>query len=127
MKKKQKTSKTMHWTPRILAILYLLFLAMFSLDIFDLKLGFWGTIVGLLMHNLPVFFLLIILIISWKHELVGGIGFILAGLLYIAGFVIPKSLTTGFQWYYFLWILTISVPAFIMGILFLLNWRRKKR
>ena len=76
-------NKLIYWTPRILSIIYILFLALFYLDIFDGNYGFWGTIIGLFMHNIPSLVLLIVLLISWKREIVGGIIFILAGLLYI--------------------------------------------
>ena len=46
-----KINKFIYWTPRVLSILFLIFLALFSLDIFEMNLGFWGTIVGLFMHN----------------------------------------------------------------------------
>ena len=118
-------NKIIYWAPRILAILFILFLAMFSLDVFDLQLDFWQTIVGLLMHNIPVLILLIVLIISWKYEIVGGIAFILAGLLYIV-FLAVNSIINGFEWYYLTWPLPISGPAILIGILFLINWRIKK-
>jgi len=120
--KKQKVSKFVYWTPRILSIVFILFLAMFSLDIFEGNYGFWGTILGLFMHNIPVLILTGVLIISWKYEIVGGIAFILAGLLYIATLLI-----SGFEWYMLLWILQISGIAFLVGILFLVNWYKKKR
>ena len=50
---KKKINKFIYWTPRILAILFILFLAMFSLDIFEGNYGFLGTIAGLFMHNIP--------------------------------------------------------------------------
>jgi|SRR3989344_9382015 len=114
--------KYLYWTPRILAILFILFLAMFSLDIFEGNYGFWGTILGLIMHNIPVFILIIVLIISWKHEIVGGIIFILAGLFYIITLLMNPQL----EWYMLSWSLLIAGPAFLIGILFLLNWKFKK-
>ena len=117
-----KVSKFIFWTPRILAILFILFLAMFSLDIFEGNYGFWGTILGLFIHNIPVIILLIVLIISWKYEIVGAIVFILGGLFYIAVLLMNE-----FESYMLLWILQISGPAFLVGILFYLNWRQKKR
>jgi len=122
----KRTSRLLYWTPRILAILFLVFLAIFSLDIFDMKLGFWGTILGLFMHNLPVFVLLIVLIISWTYEIVGGIGFIFAGILYIIGLIIRMSMAE-FRGYGFLWSLTIAGPAILIGVLFLICWKKKKR
>lgn len=103
-------NKFIYWAPRIISILFLLFLALFSLDIFEGNYGFWGTIIGLLMHNIPVFILAIILAISWRYEIVGGIGFILAGLLYLG--LASSSLI-------------IAGPAFLVGVLFLLNWQRR--
>ncbi|MFA6254787.1 MAG: hypothetical protein WC675_01985 [Patescibacteria group bacterium] len=119
----KKVNKFVYWAPRILAILFILFLAMFSLDIFDGNYGFWGTIVGLFMHNIPALILLAVLIISWKYEIVGGIVFILAGLAYIIMLMMNQT----FEWYMLSWALTISGPAFLVGILFLINWIKKSR
>lgn len=120
---KKKINKFVYWTPRILSIIFILFLALFSLDIFEGNYGFWGTILGLLMHNIPSLVLLIVLLISWKHEIVGGIGFVLAGILYLV-FISMNILETGFEWYYLIWALQISGIAFFIGIMFLINWYR---
>ena len=118
----KKISKSVYWTPRILSILFILFLALMSLDIFEGNYGFWGTIIGLFMHNIPVFILLIVLLISWKYEIAGGIAFILAGLLYIV-----LLMRNPFEWYMLVWSLQIAGPAFLIGILFLMNWFKKKK
>ena len=97
---------------------------MFSLDIFGNNYSFWETIIGLFMHNIPVFILAIVLWISWKHEIVWGIAFIFAGLLYV-GFVVANIIKTGFEWYYLAWIIQIAGIAFFIGILFLIGWKRK--
>src|SRR3989344_8840572 len=104
-------NKYLYWIPRILSIIFILFLAMFSLDIFDGNYGFWGTILGLFMHNIPVFILTIVLIISWKHEIVGAVAFILAGLLYIFSLLMKPEL----EWYMLSWSLIIAGPAFFIG------------
>ena len=104
MKKKvKKVGKFVYWTPRILSILFLLFLAVFSLDVFDACNNLLGCTVGLFMHNIPVFILIIILIISWKYEIVGAIAFFLAGIAYI----ILTLFRYQFQWYMISWILII--------------------
>lgn len=122
----QRTDKLLHWIPRIASIIFILFLAVFSLDIFDGGYGFWGTILGLLVHNIPSFVLLAVLIISWKHELVGGIVFTLAGLLYIS-MILVSALRNGFEWHLLSYSFIISGPAFIIGILFVINWLRSRR
>ena len=111
-----------YWTPRILGIIFVLFLMMFSLDVFQPELTIGQIAVGLFMHNIPALFLLLMLIISWKHEIVGGLAFILAGLLYILllGFN-PK-----FEWYMLSWSVIIAGPAFLIGILFTTSWFKKK-
>jgi len=118
-----KTGKALFWAPRILAILFVLFLTLFSLDVFEGGYGFWGTILALFMHNIPAIILLIVLIISWKRELVGAITFILAGLLYIAWLLISKKL----EWYMLIWSLIVAGPAFLVGILFFIGWKQKRK
>ena len=115
--------KFLYWTPRILSILFILFLSIFALDIFDMDLGFWGTIVGLFMHLIPSFVLIILLVVAWKYEWVGGIAFISAGILYIILLLINPQL----EWYMLSWSLIIAGPAFIVGILWILNWKNKKK
>jgi hypothetical protein len=122
-KRPKNISKFVYWIPRIVSIIFILFLMLFSLDIFDGHYGFWGTIVGLFMHNIPALILLIVLIISWKHEVVGGTGFILAGLLYI----ILLCTRPHFELYMLSWSLIIAGPAFLIGILFLIGWKKKKK
>ena len=115
-----KINKFILWTPRILGIILSCFLVIFSFDVFEMELSFWQTIGALFMHNIPSFILLAILIISWKHEIVGGITFILAGLLYIL-----MLLMRG--WYSLSGLLLIAGPAFLIGILFLISWRPKRK
>ena len=119
---KKKISKGLYWTPRILSIIFICFLALMSLDVFGTGLSFWQTLGALFMHNIPVFLLLIVLLISWKYEIVGGIAFILAGLLYII-----LLMRNPFEWYMLSWAIQIAGIAFFIGILFLMNWFKKKK
>lgn len=77
------------------------------------------------MHNIPALILLIVLIISWKHELVGAVVFALVGLLYLA--MILKNIFTDFSLLYQLvWSVQIVLPAFVIAYLYYLNWKREK-
>ena len=96
-------NKFIYWTPRILAIIFILFLALMSLDVFSEELNFWQTLLALFMHNIPALVLLIVLIISWKHEIVGGIAFILAGITYMVLLFINP-----FEWYMISWSIIIK-------------------
>lgn len=111
-----KINKFVYWTPRILSILFIAFISMFALDIFEMRLGFWGTIVGLFMHLIPSFVLIILLLIAWKREWVGAAAFLLFGLWYIIRIRGPLS-----------WYVIIAGPAFLVGILFMINWILKKK
>ncbi len=118
----RKISRFVYWTPRILSIIFICFLALFSLDVISPELSFWQIVAGLFVHNIPVFILLAVLLISWKYEIVGGIAFILAGILYII-VLIGKP----FEWYMLSWVVQISGVAFFIGILFIVNWLKKIR
>ncbi|MFA5392391.1 MAG: hypothetical protein WC306_01705 [Candidatus Paceibacterota bacterium] len=120
-----KINKFIYWTPRILSIVFICFLTLFSLDVFSPGLTFWQIVVGLFMHNIPVFILLAVLLISWKYEIVGGIVFILAGILYIIRLLMVMFMN-GFEWYGLFWSLQIAGPAFLIGILFIIGWIRKR-
>lgn len=122
----KRIGKFVYWTPRILSILFLCFLALFSLDVISPELSFWQIIIGLFIHNIPVFILLVVLLISWKREIVGGIAFILTGALYVV-MILTKVLNHSFKWYMVSWILTIAGPAFFIGILFIRNWQIRKK
>lgn len=118
-------NKFIFWTPRVLSILLIVFLAIFSLDVFDGDHGFWGTVLGLLIHNIPSFILLGILIISWKYEIIGGVAFILAGISYLVFTIVRETIE---PWYMSLVLsLILVVSAFLIGILFLVGWFKKKK
>ncbi len=109
--------KTLLWTPRIAGILFILFISLFALDIFDLKLGFWGTLFGLFMHLIPSILLTIAIVVAWKREWVGALLFIGWAVWYVATM-------RGFPWAVYL--LISGLPALI-GLLFLADWIWRKQ
>lgn len=121
---KNKISNSLYLSPRILSILFLLFLTIFSFDVFDSCNSFLTCLLGLFIHNIPVFILAILLWISWKHEIVGAITFIFAGLLYILQMAYNAFKYTG-GWYMLSYSLIIAGPAFFIAYLFWLNWKKK--
>jgi hypothetical protein len=121
-KNKQRVSKFIYWMPRILAILFIMFLTLFSLDVVSSSLSFWQIVIGLLMHNIPTLLLIIILIISWKYELVGAVAFTLAGIFYMV-----MVFTQPFKLYMLSWFIVIAGPAILVGVLFFINWYIKKK
>jgi len=73
-------AKLLYWFPRILTILAIAFMALFSLDSFGGNGSFGTKMLGFLIHNIPVLILTAILIIAWKWETTGGILFIIASI-----------------------------------------------
>lgn len=121
----KKIDKFIFWTPRIISIIFICFLALFSLDVLSPELSYWQIAIGLFMHNIPAFVLLAVLLISWKYEIVGGVAFILAGILYIS-ILLMNILKNPSDLYMLFWALQISGPAFIIGILFTIGWFKKR-
>ena len=106
------------WSPRVLTLLFAVFLSLFALDVFEEGYGFWDTVVALFLHLIPTWILLIVLAVSWRWEWVGAVMLVVLGLVYIhfaAGRGHPE------------WALVISGPLFLVGGLFLLNWLKRKQ
>jgi len=100
----------LHWTPRVLAIAFALFLALFALDIFSEKLTIGKTVIALLMHLIPTFLLLLVVAIAWRWRLVGGILFVLLGTASIFVFHTYREPIS---------FMVISLPIFVVGVLFI--------
>ncbi len=109
---KRPVPRVLFWAPRILGILFAVFISLFALDVFEEGYGFWGTILALLIHLIPTAILVAVLVISWRWEWVGGVLFPALGALYLI-------MAKGFPWSVYL---IVSGPLFLMGILFLVNW-----
>jgi cytochrome b561 len=122
-----KTStKVFHWLPRIICILAILFISLFALDAFAPELPFWQQIGAFLMHLIPSFILLGLLLIAWKWEYVGGIIFTLIGVLlspivFIHNYEMNGSILISLGI-----ISAITIPFAVVGILFFISDYRKK-
>ena len=123
-----KTSlQILHWSPRILCIMAILFVSMFALDAFDPKLTLLQQIGGFLIHLIPSFVLLACLIVAWKWELIGGI--------------ILASIGIGFSPFVYqlnyhrihdvgaclVILLMITFPFIVVGFLFIMSHIMKKK
>jgi hypothetical protein len=112
--RKKNVKRLLFWTPRILCIVFAVFVSLFALDVFGEGYGFWKTLLALLMHLIPTGIILIVLAISWRWEWVGGIVFNVLGVLYLVMFC-----GRSFHWSVYL---SMSGPLFVIGVLFWLNW-----
>ena len=110
---KKPVKQVVFWMPRILCLLFAVFISLFALDVFGEGYGFWETIVALLIHLIPTGIVLIALAIAWRREWIGAILFVALGVWYLI-----------MAWGKFDWItyLLIAGPLFLIGALFLVNW-----
>ena len=101
--------KTLFWVPRVLGIVFVLFISMFALDAFDAKTPFIKALAGFLIHLIPAYLLIIMLIIAWKKEMIGGILYIAMGIafLFMSRFEFQASIIFG--------------PLVLIGSLFLVS------
>jgi hypothetical protein len=105
-------NKFFYWLPRILAVLFIIFISLFALDVFGTGAGFWQEIGGFLIHLIPSYILIIATIVAWKREFIGGILFII--------FSVVLAIWTSVE----LVSLLVILPPFIIGILFLVAGRK---
>ena len=116
------SKRLLFWTPRLISIVFIAFLSLFALDVFDGQQGFWQTMLAFVIHEIPALALLAVLVLAWRWEWIGAALYMIAGLLYIAWVVsMERPVPPGMR---FVWILSIAGPAFLIAILFWANWRR---
>ncbi len=106
--------RILYWAPRIIGILSLLFMLMFSFDAFEGNEPLVRKLEGFFIHNTPVLMLTGILIFAWKREFTGGIVFVIiasAAALYL---IIASHKISS---------LVVLLPFVLTGVLFMINGR----
>jgi len=106
--------KFLYWLPRVLSILFICFLTLFSLDVFDIEAPWYQLVGAFFMHSIPSLILIGVTVLAWKKPKIGGWVFIAAGLvLAIVVRFNPISLV-------------IFVPPVLIGILYLIADKKIK-
>ena len=111
----------LYWTPRILCIVAILFLSVFAFDSFSPNQTILQQVGAFLLHLIPSFILLAILLVAWKWELIGGLIFTVIGLaatpfIYLHNYRMNHSVSSSL-----LVILIITIPLVIVGVLFIIS------
>lgn len=109
--------RVLFWAPRVLCILFALFLGLFALDVFGEGYGPWETILAFVIHLVPTWLVLGALALSWRWEWIGGVLYAVLGVGYIV-----------MAWGKFDWTTyaIISGPLFLVAALFWVNWALRK-
>ncbi len=111
-------NKIIFWLPRLLTLLFAIFISLFALDVFSGESTFREAIVGFIIHLIPTFVILLILYLAWRHEWIGSVFFALLGILYI----VMSRLKMDILAYIF-----ISGSLFVIALLFLWAWLNKRK
>lgn len=108
----------LHWTPRLLSVLYAVFISLFAFDVWDVDGSFGDKLGGFLIHLTPTYAVVVALLIAWKRPGVGGVIFI--------GLAAVFSLFFG--WQEAVTLLLMALPLVIIGLLFLADsWAGQTR
>lgn len=120
--------KIFHWLPRIICILAILFVSMFSLDAFEAGKSIWQQLGAFFIHMIPSFILLGFLLLAWKRELIGGIIFTLIGII-MSPFIFQHNyIVNHFSVEQCIGIiLMITFPFIVVGVLFIISHFIKKK
>lgn len=101
----------LHWTPRVLGVLYALLLSVFAFDSWEGANSFWEGLAGFLIHLLPVYLLAFALVVGWRWRALGG----------LLCFGLAIGFTLAFGWREPVTLLLLGLPLLVVGGLFLLD------
>jgi hypothetical protein len=110
-----RLAKVIHWAPRIAAILIILFISLFSLDVFEMEASPLELLGGFLIHNIPSIAMLALLAFAWKRPAVGFVAFLVAGALFAFLFVREAESLPN--------LLIFVFPILLIAGLFFADWK----
>ena len=122
----KNSNQLLYWAPRILCILSILFVSVFALDAFKPGTPVLEQLEDFATHLVPSFILVVLLVVAWNWELVGGIIFMLLGLVlspmvFTMNYNNNHSVLTSLSI-----ILLITFPFILVGILFILHHKKSR-
>jgi hypothetical protein len=102
-------ARLVHWTPRILGLLFAAFVSVFALDALRAGHNAWQTIIDLAMNLIPAALVLGAVTVAWHWAWTGGLLFLALGAWYVI-----------MAWGRFHWsaYAVIAGPLFLLGLLF---------
>ena len=123
----KKSIQVIHWLPRAICIMAILFISLFAVDAFAPNLTIWQQLGAFIIHLIPSFILLGLLIAAWRWEYVGVIIFIVIGLglspyIFMHNYDMNNSIGMSIGV-----IMAITFPFVVVGILFVISHFVKKK
>ena len=111
----QLSKRILFWAPRAICILFIAFVSLFALDVFQEGGGFWQTSIALAMHLIPTFVMVAALVLAWRWEWVGAVLFTACAVFF--AIIVRGSWGTK---------ATFAIPCLVTACLFLFNWLQRK-
>ena len=107
-----RTALMVLWLPRVLGCLVAAFIGLFALDAFGPGKGILESIVDFTIHLVPSAVVLAVVAIAWRRPWAGAVAFLALAIAY--GMMVRWRMD---------WVLAISGPLAVVGVLFLWSWR----
>ena len=111
-----RLAKFIYWTPRISGILIILFVGMFSLDVFSEGGNLWEMLGGFLIHSLPSILMAGVLVLAWRRDWLGFVVFLGAAIFFLRFLLRNPIEEIGV-------VLLVSGPMAVIALLFWVNWK----
>jgi membrane-bound ClpP family serine protease len=111
-------NRLLYWLPRLLGILFAVFLVLLSMDVFEPGIDPIQIALAFAIHLIPAVLFLTVLWVAWRWEGLGGVGFLILAALYL--FMVRGRMP---------WTGSVGIagPLLVIGLLFLAVWRAKRR
>ncbi len=113
-----KTVSRLILLPRTIGLIYLLFLMLFSFDVFNNAAVTANEILAFAIHSLPSVILLILMIVTWHRPLWAGVVFVAFAGVITAVFHTYGSMDT---------LILITLPPVVAAVLFFATYQRTRR
>ena len=108
--------QTINWLPRILGVLFSVFLGLFATDVFNEVYKIRQAVGAFIIHLLPSIFLFTFTLIGWRWPRWGAFLFAITGLIFVMYFKNPWPID-----------IILAGPQFLVAILFGINFLLKNK
>ncbi len=71
------------WTPRVLAMAFILLMSMYTVDVFADGREFWATGAAFVQRLVPAFSALFVLLLGWRRDGLAALGFLALSVAYV--------------------------------------------
>ncbi len=109
---KKRGNNLLYWKPRVLALIYIIILSLFSLEVFRFNYTLSEFVTAFFLSLSPALVIGFFLVIAWRMEELGGSLFILLGIILFLRYSRSQSYLTNFL---------IAAPLILIGMLFIVN------